>query len=189
MSETKEEQEIKKEEEPVKDNKGKDKKARKADKEAEKQRYEAEINDLNTKLAEAGDKYIRLAAEFDNYRRRTAKERLEMISTAGEDVIKGFLPVMDDLERALDALKKSEASDAAKEGTELIYNKIFAFLKTKGVARMDVLGKPLDTDFHEAVAQFPVEDDEKKNKIIDVVQHGYTIHEKVLRFAKVVVGV
>ena len=144
---------------------------------------------LKDKLAATEDKYIRLAAEFDNYRRRGAKERLELIQTAGEDVIKGFLPVLDDCERALQVLRESQDSEAAKEGTELIYNKLSAFLKSKGVELIEAQGKELDTDFHEAVAQFPVTEEDKKGKIFDVVQQGYTLHGKVIRFAKVVVGV
>ena len=134
---------------------------------------------LTAKLAETNDKYIRLAAEFDNYRRRVAKEKLDLISTAGEDVIKGLLPVLDDCERALQVLNAStdsEAAKAAKEGTELIYNKLMGYLKSKGLAPIEAVGKELDTDFHEAVAQFPV-------------QQGYTLNGKVIRFAKVVVGI
>ena len=147
---------------------------------------------LTAKLAEANDKYIRLAAEFDNYRRRVAKEKLDLISTAGEDVIKGLLPVLDDCERALQVLESStdsEAAKAAKEGTELIYNKLMGYLKSKGLAPIEAVGKDLDTDFHEAVAQFPVQEAEKKNKIFDVTQQGYTLNGKVIRFAKVVVGI
>ena len=147
---------------------------------------------LTAKLAETNDKYIRLAAEFDNYRRRVAKEKLDLISTAGEDVIKGLLPVLDDCERALqvlDASTDSEAAKAAKEGTELIYNKLMGYLKSKGLAPIEAVGKELDTDFHEAVAQFPVQEADKKNKIFDVTQQGYTLNGKVIRFAKVVVGI
>ena len=147
---------------------------------------------LTAKLAEANDKYIRLAAEFDNYRRRVAKEKLDLISTAGEDVIKGLLPVLDDCEHALQVLESStdsEAAKAAKEGTELIYNKLMGYLKSKGLAPIEAVGKELDTDFHEAVAQFPVQEAEKKNKIFDVTQQGYTLNGKVIRFAKVVVGI
>ena len=147
---------------------------------------------LTVKLAEANDKYIRLAAEFDNYRRRVAKEKLDLISTAGEDVIKGLLPVLDDCERALQVLNSStdtEAAKAAKEGTELIYNKLMGYLKSKGLAPIEAVGKELDTVFHEAVAQFPVQEPEKKNKIFDVTQQGYTLNGKVIRFAKVVVGI
>ena len=147
---------------------------------------------LTAKLAETNDKYIRLAAEFDNYRRRVAKEKLDLISTAGEDVIKGLLPVLDDCERALQVLENStdsEAAKAAKEGTELIYNKLMGYLKSKGLAPIEAVGKELDTDFHEAVAQFPVQEADKKNKIFDVTQQGYTLNGKVIRFAKVVVGI
>ena len=147
---------------------------------------------LIEKLAESNDKYVRLMAEFDNYRRRVAKEKLELISTAGEDVIKGLLPVLDDCERALQVLNSStdsEAAKAAKEGTELIYNKLMAYLKSKGLAQIEAVGKELDTDFHEAVAQFPVQEADKKNKVFDVTQQGYTLNGKVIRYAKVVVGI
>ena len=140
------------------------------------------------KAAEATDKYVRMAAEFDNFRRRTAKERIELISTAGEDVIKGLLPILDDCERALQVLKNSADSAAAIEGTELIYNKMMTFLKGRGLAVIEAKDKELDTEFHEAVAQFPVEGKDKKNKIIDIVQQGYTLNGKVIRYAKVVVG-
>lgn len=152
---------------------------------------EKQIKESEQKAADATDKYVRLAAEFDNYRRRTAKERLELISTAGEEVIKGLLPVLDDCERALQVLgsaSDAEAVKAAKEGTELIYNKLSGYLKTKGLAVIEAKDKELDTEFHEAVAQFPVEDKSKKNKVIDIVQQGYTLNGKVIRYAKVVVG-
>lgn len=146
-------------------------------------------SELEGKLTEANDKYIRLAAEFDNYRRRGAKERLELISTASEDVIKGLLTILDDCERALQVLKESKDTEAAKEGTELILNKMAAYLKSKGLEAIDAKGKELDTDLHEAVAQFPAQDKSQKNKIIEVVQKGYTLNGKVIRFAKVVVGI
>lgn len=158
----------------------------------EKEQQPSAEEQLTAKLAEANDKYIRLAAEFDNYRRRVAKEKLDLISTAGEDVIKGLLPVLDDCERALQVLNAStdsEAAKAAKEGTELIYNKLMGYLKSKGLAPIEAIGKELDTDFHEAVAQFPVQEAEKKNRIFDVTQQGYTLNGKVIRFAKVVVGI
>lgn len=144
---------------------------------------------LENELSAMNDKYLRLAAEFDNFRRRSSKERLELIGTASEDIIIGLLPVLDDCEIAIDALMKSEDSRAAKEGTELIYNKLLNYLKSKGLARIDAIGEPLDTDYHEAVAQFPVDDKKKKNRIIDIVNQGYTLNGKVIRFAKVVVGV
>ncbi len=142
------------------------------------------------KIAELNDRYLRLAAEFDNYRRRTAREKLELIQTASEDIIKGILPILDDCERAIDLLKSIEGDHkAAIEGTELIYNKLYSYLESKGLKRMDVMGKELDTDFHEAVAQMPAPDKKHKNKIINVAQQGYTLNGKVIRYAKVVIGV
>ncbi len=149
---------------------------------------DAELQRLTSELESSKDKYIRLVAEFDNYRRRTSRERLELVQTAGEDIIKGLLPVLDDCERALKVLAESSDSDAAKEGTALIYNKLMSYLKSRGVEVIEAAGSALDTDFHEAVAQFPVDDKEKKGKVIDVIQQGYTLHGKVIRFAKVVVG-
>ena len=150
---------------------------------------EKQLQEFKDKAAEANDKYVRMAAEFDNFRRRSARERLELINTASEDVIKGILPVLDDFERAVKVLRESESSAAAIEGTELIYNKLFSFLKSRGLSVIEAMGKELDTEFHEAVAQFPTDDKEKKNKIIDIVQQGYMLNGKVVRYAKVVVGV
>jgi len=150
---------------------------------------EKKVEELENKVAKDKDDYIRLMAEFDNFRRRTSQEKLELVSVASMDTIKGLLPVLDDCERALDVLRKSDDSDAAKEGTELIYHKLLAYLQSKGLAVIDALGKEFDTDLHEAVAQFPVQEDEKKGKVFDVVQTGYTLNGKVIRFAKVVVGI
>ena len=155
---------------------------------SEMEQMAKKVEEAEAKAAEATDKYVRMAAEFDNFRRRTAKERIELISTAGEDVIKGLLPILDDCERALQVLRQSNDSAAAIEGTELIYTKLMNVLKGRGLAVIEAKEKELDTEFHEAVAQFPVEEKEKKNKIIDVVQQGYTLNGKVIRYAKVVVG-
>ena len=150
---------------------------------------EKKVAEMEAKAAKDKDDYIRLMAEFDNYRRRTAQEKLEIVSMASVETIKGLLPVLDDCERALQVLKDSDDSDAAKEGTELIYNKLMNYLKSKGLAVIDALGQTFDTDLHEAVAQFPVQEEEKKGKVFDVVQTGYTLNGKVIRFAKVVVGI
>ena len=123
---------------------------------------EKKVEELEAKAAKDKDDYIRLMAEFDNYRRRTAQEKLEIVSMASVETIKGLLPVLDDCERALQVLKDSDDSDAAKEGTELIYNKLMTYLKSKGLAVIEALGQPFDTDVHEAVAQFPVLVEEKK---------------------------
>lgn len=156
---------------------------------AEMEALNAKVAEMGAKLAETNDKYIRLAAEFDNFRRRTAKERLELISTAGEDVLKGILPTLDDCEKALAMLSKLEGCDAAVEGTKLIYDKLMAYLKSRGVTRIEAMGADFDTDLHEAVAQFPVQEEEKKNKVIDVTRQGYMLKDKVIRFAQVVVGI
>ena len=156
---------------------------------AEEQPASKVVEELQGKLAESNDRYLRLAAEFDNYRRRTAKERMDLIDLANEKLVKDMLPIVDDFERALAAMKDSEDAASAKEGTELIYNKLVAFLKKNGVSEIEAVGKEFDTDFHEAVAQFPVEDKKKKNTVIDVTQKGYTMGEKVIRYAKVVIGI
>ncbi len=150
---------------------------------------EDETASLKARMEELNDKYVRLVAEFDNYRRRTARERLELIEQADRDVLLGFLPVVDDCERALDVLRKSDASAAAVEGTELILTKLFNYLKSKGVTRIEAKGEDFNTDLHEAVAQFPAPSLEMKNKVIDVTENGYLLRGKVMRFAKVVVGI
>lgn len=160
-----------------------------ADRKAKKRGLEEENGKLRQQLGETNDKYVRLMAEFDNYRRRTAKERLELIETAGKGILEGFLPVVDDCERALKMLRESGADASAIEGTELIYNKLVAFLTSKGLKKIEAVGKDFNTDFHEAVAQFPAPQPELKNKIIDVIQEGYMLGDKVVRFAKVVVGI
>lgn len=150
---------------------------------------EKKVVELEAKTAKDKDDYIRLMAEFDNFRRRTSQEKLELVSMASTDTIKGLLPVLDDCERALAVLKESTDSEAAKEGTELIYHKLMAYLNSKGLAVIEAKDQPFDTDLHEAVAQFPVQEEEMKGKVFDVVQTGYTLNGKVIRFAKVVVGI
>ena len=150
---------------------------------------EKKVAELEGKVAKDKDDYIRLMAEFDNFRRRTSQEKIELISMASTETIKGMLPVLDDCERALAVLKDSNDSDAAKEGTELIYHKLMAYLQGKGLAVIEARNQVFDTDLHEAVAQFPVQDEEMKGKVFDVVQTGYTLNGKVIRFAKVVVGI
>ena len=146
----------------------------------------------NDKMADAAaewqDKYIRLAAECDNVRKRTLKEKMDLIANGGEDVIKAIIPVVDDFERAIAALDGKEQVAAECEGVRLIYQKFMDILKSKGVTPIEALGKPLDVDFHDAVAKVPVEEADKKGTVIYVVQTGYMLKDKVLRFAKVVVG-
>ena len=163
---------------------------------------EARLEGLNEQLEEAGQKledaekkaadakadYLRLMAEFDTFRRRTAEEKLALVSSASADTIKGLLPILDDCEIALDALEKSTDSEASKEGTRMIFDKLTAYLKGKGLERIEAKGADFDTELHEAVTTFPAPSEELKGKVIDVVQTGYTLSGKVLRYAKVVVG-
>ena len=150
---------------------------------------EKKVAELEGRIAKEKDDYVRLMAEFENFRRRTSQEKIELVSMASTETIKGLLPVLDDCERALAVLKGSNDSDAAKEGTELIYHKLLAYLQSKGLAVIEAKGEVFDTDKHEAIAQIPVQDEEQKGKVFEVVQTGYTLNGKVIRFAKVVVGI
>ena len=189
-SELQNEEQVTNEQEVQKETKKEKKSFLKKDPKKEKiEELEKKVTELEEKAAKDKDDYIRLMAEFDNYRRRTSQEKLEIVSMASTETIKGLLPVLDDCQRALQVLKDSDDSDAAKEGTELIYNKLMGYLKSKGLAVIEAMGQPFDTDLHEAVAQFPVQEEDKKGKVFDVVQTGYTLNGKVIRFAKVVVGI
>ena len=147
-----------------------------------------ENEELKASVAKEKDDYIRLMADFENFRRHSAEAKLELVSSASADTIKGLLPVLDDCERAMNMLQTS-ADEVAKEGTALIFNKLMSYLKTKGLEAIKAKGEKFDTDFHEAVAQFPVQEEDKKGLVYDVVQTGYTLSGKVLRYAKVVVGI
>ncbi len=142
---------------------------------------------LAGEVAEWKDKYLRLSAEFDNYRKRTLREKMELVQTGGEDVVKAMLNVLDDLERAVKAMETAEDVAAVREGVVLIAQKFHDTLKTKNVHEIEAMDLALDTDFHEAVAKIPV-DEAHKGKIVDVVQKGYKMGDKVIRHAKVVVG-
>ena len=148
-----------------------------------------DVNKLKEQLDQTNDRLLRLHAEFDNYRKRTAKERLDLVLTASEDVIKCMLPVLDDCQRALRTLEKLENADPVSvEGVNLIYSKLLTYLQGRGLKIIEAKGKPLDTDFHCAVAKTPVKEKKLKGKIVDVVMEGYTLNGKVIRFANVVVG-
>ena len=156
---------------------------------------EARVEGLQEQLEESEKKasdtkadYLRLMAEFDTFRRRTAEEKLALVSSASSETIKGLLPILDDCEIALASLEKSTDSDAAKEGTQMIFGKLTAYLKGKGLERIEAKGAAFDTELHEAVTTFPAPSEDLKGKVIDVVQTGYTLGGKVLRYAKVVVG-
>ena len=140
------------------------------------------------KLTELQDKYLRLSAEYDNYRRRTLKEKMELSKNAGEDILQSILPVIDDFDRALQSIDESQDIDAVKEGIHLIHSKLTDVLKQKGVKEIEAKDQEFDTDKHEAVSKIPAPTEEMKGKIVDVVQKGYYLNDKVLRFSKVVVG-
>ena len=186
VQETVEQEEVKTEPQA---SKKEQKKEMKKVEELEKKLAEATKNaeELEAKCKEAKDDYIRLMAEFETFRRRNAEDRLNLVNNASAETIKGLLPVLDDCERAIAILAQS-SDDAAKEGTELIYNKLMGYLKTKGLSVIEAKGEKFDVDFHEAVTQFPAPDESMKGMVIDVVQTGYLLNGKVLRYAKVVVG-
>ena len=148
-----------------------------------------ENEELKASVAKEKDDYIRLMADFENFRRHSAEAKLELVSSAAADTIKGLLPVLDDCERAMKMLEENSADEVAKEGTALIFNKLMGYLKTKGLEVIKAKGEKFDTDFHEAVAQFPLPEEDKKGLVYDVVQTGYTLSGKVIRYAKVVVGI
>ena len=152
------------------------------------EKLKKENEELKASVAKEKDDYIRLMADFENFRRHSAEAKLELVSTASADIIKGLLPVLDDCERAMKMLNDAD-DKVAVEGTELIYNKLMSFLKTKGLEMIKAKDEKFDTDFHEAVAQMPVAEEDKKGKVFDVVQTGYTLSGKVIRYAKVVVGI
>ncbi|MCD7899235.1 MAG: nucleotide exchange factor GrpE [Bacteroides sp.] len=149
---------------------------------------EKKVDALTQENEDIRDKYLRLSAEFDNYRKRTMKEKAELILNGSEKNIISFLPVIDDLERALKTMETSTDITAIKEGVELIYNKLISILGQNGVKVIETKEQPLDTDYHEAIAVIPAPTEELKGKILDSVQTGYTMNGKVIRHAKVVVG-
>jgi molecular chaperone GrpE len=143
---------------------------------------------LEEQLAELNDKYLRLFSDFDNYRKRTAKERMELAKTAGEDFFKAVLPVLDDFERGLKAMNEAADVNALKVGVDLIYNKLNNTLTAKGLEPMTSIGNTFDADIHEAITNIPAPSEDMKGKVIDEVERGYTLNGKVIRYAKVIVG-
>ena len=152
------------------------------------QELEAELEQLKAEKAELNDRFLRLFSEFDNYKKRVSKEKLDLIATASEKVIVSLLPVIDDFERAIAANEKVEDIAAVKEGFNLIYNKLVQMMKRFDVEEIQAKGEEFNTDFHEAVTHFPAQNEEDKGKVIDVTEKGYKLKDKVIRFAKVVVG-
>lgn len=163
-----------------------------ASNEAEIDENSANVTDetaaLQKKYNELNDSHLRLMAEFDNYRKRTLREKAELIKTGSESTLSNLLPIIDDFERALQMMKSAEDVKAVQEGVELIYSKFMGFLAQQGVKPIEAIGKTFDTEACEAIATIPAPEEDLKGKIIDCVQTGYTLHDKVIRHAKVVVG-
>jgi molecular chaperone GrpE len=146
------------------------------------------LSELQQKYNDVNDKYLRLYSDFDNFRKRAIKERIELSKTASEEVLIDFLGILDDFERAIASFEKVEVVEPIKEGNILIYNKFKNKLNQNGITEINAMGQPFNTDYHEAIAKVPVDSEELKNKVIDVTQKGYMLNGKVIRFAKVVVG-
>jgi molecular chaperone GrpE len=147
-----------------------------------------ETESYKQQIADAQDKYLRLYSEFDNYRKRTIRERAEMLQTASSGLMTQLLPVLDDFERALSSMENAADISAVKEGVVLIHNKFRKILEQKGLEEMKPVGEPFCTDFHEAITSIPADDDSMKGKVIDVIEKGYLLNGKVIRFARVAVG-
>ena len=174
--------------ENVPETKEEKKEDKKEDKKSKKDKTHEQIEKLEKEVAELKDKHLRLQAEFDNFRKRTLKEKMELLKSGGESVLTSILPVVDDLERALAAFGEVEDDNPFKTGIVLIFNKFQEFLKQNGIKEIEAKGKDFETDLHEAITKIPAPVEELKGKIVDVVQKGYLLNEKVIRFAKVVIG-
>lgn len=162
------------------------KKSRK--KKSKTEEYKMKIAELEKDLEESKDKYLRLYAEFDNYKKRTIKERRDLIVTAGRDTISAILPVLDDFDRAKQSADDENSQEVFTEGVSLVYNKLHNVLKSKGVQAMESNGQPFDPELHEAITEIPAPSEEMKGKIIDTIEKGYLLNDKIIRHAKVVVG-
>lgn len=154
----------------------------------DKEDKDQQIEELGQKLMEINDKYLRLSAEFDNYRKRTLKERMELMKSAGEELLQRILPVMDNFERALKSIENATDVPALREGVELIYSNFKDFLAQNGVKEMECLHTEFDPEIQEAVTKIPAPSEDMKGKVVDCIQKGYTLHDKVIRYPKVVVG-
>jgi len=197
MAKKTKEEEVKKNSKTTQQNKKQESKSKATKKDTQKEdkveeedvKVEKKVEKTDTeKLAEMNDKYLRLAAEYDNYRKRTLKERMDLTKTAGEDILVNILPVMDDFDRALGTIDQAKDIKAVKEGVQLIHNKLGAFLKQRGVKEIEAKEKEFDTDLHEAITKIPAPSDKLKGKVVDVIEKGYCLGDKVIRFSKVVIG-
>ena len=174
--------------EEILDNKNQEAQNQEVQNESEAKESLSEVDELKAKYEQLNDTYLRSRAEFENYRKRTLAEKAELIKNGGEKVLTNILGVIDDFERGLNALETAEDIEAVKEGMTLVYNKLQSFLKQNGVAAIDTKDQVFDTDLHEAITMIPAPDESMKGKVVDCVQKGYFLNDKVIRFAKVVVA-
>jgi molecular chaperone GrpE len=155
---------------------------------SEETNIQSEIEKARAEAAEWKDKYVRLYAEFENFRSRTSREKIAMVGTASEGLMKDLLPVIDDFERSLKAMETSDEVSSLKEGVDLVFHKFTGLLHQKGLKAMETIGKPFDADFHEAITQFPAPDPSQKGMVIDELDKGYSLNDKTIRFARVIIG-
>jgi len=174
------------EEEVIKDEK--DTKTKKKSKSSKKDKQAERIEELELELAESKDKFLRLFAEFDNFKKRTAKERIDFRATAGMDTLQAFLPVMDDFDRAKKVAEDDGTDEVFTEGVTLVYQKLKSVLTSKGIKVMESTGEAFDPELHEAITEIPAPTEEMKGKIIDTIEQGYMLNDKIIRYARVVVG-
>ena len=155
---------------------------------SKKEKMKRKINELEQEIGELKDKNLRLFAEFDNFRKRSIKERMEFAKTAGQDIIADLLPVLDDLGRAQKSIEEAKDINSVKEGVDLIYNKLKSVLENKGLKEMETMGKEFNPEIHDAITEIPAPAEDQKGKIVDEVEKGYYLNDKIIRYAKVVVG-
>ena len=155
---------------------------------SEETNIQSEIEKARAEAAEWKDKYVRLYAEFENFRSRTSREKIALVGTASEGLMKDLLPVIDDFERSLKAMETSDEVSSLKEGVDLVFHKFTGLLHQKGLKAMETIGKPFDADFHEAITQFPAPDPSQKGMVIDELDKGYSLNDKTIRFARVIIG-
>jgi molecular chaperone GrpE len=182
---TKKQEEIQ-DEEVIKDEK--DTKSKKKTKSSKKDKLTDRIEELEQELSESKDKFLRLFAEFDNFKKRTAKERIDFRATAGMDALQAFLPVMDDFDRAKKVAENEDNNEEFSEGVKLVYQKLRSVLTSKGIKVMESTGETFDPELHEAITEIPAPTEDMKGKIIDTIEQGYYLNDKIIRYARVVVG-
>ena len=182
---TKKQEEIQ-DKEVIKDEK--DTKSKKKTKASKKDKLTDRIEELEQELSESKDKFLRLFAEFDNFKKRTAKERIDFRATAGMDALQAFLPVMDDFDRAKKVAENEDNNEEFSEGVKLVYQKLKSVLTSKGIKVMESTGETFDPELHEAITEIPAPTEDMKGKIIDTIEQGYYLNDKIIRYARVVVG-